>query len=148
MKPLLTRGEVTARAQARKAEKAAKAVKRGVKKVNKKRGGHRFPGGVIAELREYVRHQPCVIAGLGMHFCFYDWKWDSEGARFRGSDPAHIVPEARGEGDWERLVPLCRTAHREQEGRTPQFEAKYGVSLKRLAKATTARWLREKGVLR
>lgn len=44
-------------------------------------------------------------------------------------DAAHVVPRSLGSDDRKNLVPLCRSHHDEQEGHTPEFEAKYGVDL-------------------
>lgn len=141
---LKSRATVVEERQQRIAGKTAKAKKRGVKVRNEKRHGHRFASGVIDELRDFVRHLPCLIAGFPEHRCVYDLKKDlMTGEPFRGSDPAHIEPEARGEGDLDNLVPLCRTAHRIQEGRNKYFEATYGVRLASVARQVTAKWIRE-----
>jgi hypothetical protein len=57
-------------------------------------------------------------------------------------EPAHVV-HARGMGGCnssrDEVVWLCHGHHREQEGRGPAFEARYGVDLKALAAETAAR---------
>lgn len=56
-------------------------------------------------------------------------------------DPAHVVTRGAG-GKADDVVDLCRGHHREQEGRTAEFEERYGVDLKaeaaRLARARRA----------
>jgi hypothetical protein len=56
-------------------------------------------------------------------------------------DPAHVIPKARGSDDLYNVVPLARHLHEEQEGRTREFEAKYGINLTALAKVYAERWL-------
>lgn len=43
-------------------------------------------------------------------------------------DPAHVRTRGAG-GTADDVVYLCRGHHREQEGRTADFEARYGVDL-------------------
>src|SRR3990167_9811134 len=99
---LKSRADVEHQAQQDRVAKMAKQRSRGVKKVNAKRGGHRFPDGVIPELRDFTHHEPCIIAGFPGHHCWYDWKKDvATGEYFRGSDACHVEPEARGVGDFD-----------------------------------------------
>lgn len=144
-KPLVTRAE-------QKREKAVKpprgiAQRTPMKAVNEKTGGHRFPAGVIQELREFTRHRKCVVDGFPGETCEYAKKRDPvTGASYFGSDPCHRDPEARGVGDYNMLFPGCRKHHREQEGRNPQFEAKYALSLKKESKINTTLFLASKGL--
>ena len=115
----------------------AKRVKRGVKKVNPKRGGHRFPDGVNEPLRTFVRELPCAIHGLNhpsaglAHLC-----WGEVVC-------AHIKTRGSGAPDDDNVVPLCLKAHVLQEGNTARFEASYGIRLKPIARRITARFYRE-----
>lgn len=57
---------------------------------------------------------------------------------------AHVV-HTRGMGGaggrWYETAPLCPPHHTEQEGRTPAFDAKYGLNLESVAAATALRWM-------
>ena len=135
MKPLKSYDSVKAEATQARVERHAKQKARGVKKVNAKRKGHRFPDGVCEDLREWCRESRCVLDGVAPNIgCLY---YDGR------SDPAHVIPVSRGSGDFDNLISLCRLHHMEQEGRTKAFEAKFGVNLKAIARQTTARFLKE-----
>lgn len=41
---------------------------------------------------------------------------------------------------WYEIAPLCRLHHREQEGRTKAFEAKYGLDLEDIASRVAMEW--------
>lgn len=137
-KPLLTRAEVQDRAQQRRAEKAAKAVKRGVKKVSK---GARFPHLVNEPLRKYVRGLPCVIAGLT------DGNGYAHKCAMMDGRPlivvAHLKTRGAGGADDENCFPACAWAHFSQEGRTKEFEARWGIKLAAICRRVTARFYRE-----
>lgn len=75
---------------------------------------------------EFIVQQPCVVAShsttprSGQERC-----WGR-------TTPAHL--ECRqmggcGKGTWRRLFPACEGHHREQEGRTAEFEKRYGLRL-------------------
>lgn len=59
---------------------------------------------------------------------------------------AHVGPTRRNGGMWYEIVPLCGPAfnwkghHAEQEGRTEQFNAEYGIELIDIAAATALRF--------
>ena len=59
--------------------------------------------------------------------------WPDGWVRCAGKvEAAHLTPRGMGgcNSSAEEVVYLCTTHHREQEGRTPAFEAKYGVDLR------------------
>lgn len=55
-------------------------------------------------------------------------------------DPAHVTTRGMGgcNSDATQVVRLCRGHHREQEGRTDEFEARYNVDLKAIIAARVA----------
>lgn len=75
---------------------------------------------------EVIRRQPCAVPGC----------------RSRKSEPAHVKPRGMGGcgGAKRDLVPLCRRHHREQEGRTSAFQARYSLDLTALAASLWARY--------
>lgn len=70
----------------------------------------------------YIESLPCLVCG----------RWPV--------DPAHIKHRSTGGDDRNNLVPLCRTHHKEQEGRTPEFEARYHIELRYVAILLTAQY--------
>lgn len=109
--------------------------KKGVKKVNAKRGGRRFPENVDDGLRDYVRMLPCVICG------------SLERSQWCGpTEAAHVKSKGAGGKDWDNLIPLGTHHHREQHViGIKSFEFKYQVRLKSLARVMTAAYLKTRG---
>lgn len=56
-------------------------------------------------------------------------------------DPAHITPRSRGGNDRNNLVPLCRTHHDEQEGRTLEFQGRHHIDLRYMAILLTSQYV-------
>lgn len=132
-KPLQPYGAVKASAQARRAEKVAKQRKRGVKKRNPERGGHRFQGREIPELRAFVSRLPCLLYGADV------------GTRCYGAtENAHVVSRGAGGEDFDNLVPLCHRHHMQSHfiGQK-SFERLNGLRLAPVARKVTAKWLKE-----
>ncbi len=85
------------------------------------RGRSRFPKRRDKAYTEWIKTLPCVLFAL--HEC-----WGP-------IDPAHVFKtRACGARDKGEVVPLCRKAHDEQEGRTVAFVIEWGVNLRRIAK--------------
>lgn len=63
---------------------------------------------------KFVVQHPCVAVGRGC--------WGP-------IDPAHKKTRGSGGTKEANLFPACRGHHREQEGRTEEFERKYGLDL-------------------
>jgi len=59
--------------------------------------------------------------------------------RFR-VEAAHLKTRGSGGYDVGNTVPLCPVHHDEQEGRTAEFEARYGLDLKAEAARLAAQW--------
>lgn len=57
-----------------------------------------------------------------------------------GVDPLHIRPRSLGSDDRNNVVPGCRWHHDQQEGKTAEFERKYGVNLRELARWYTEQY--------
>lgn len=139
-RPLLTKAEVQAQAQQAKAAKVAQQRKRGVKKKNLSRGGKRFQGRAIPELREFVRSLDCLarrptgVLWSGLPTC-------------RGAvECAHVVSRGAGGEDFDNLVPLCTLHHQLSHQRGQRsFARDYGLNLKAAARKVTAQWLKERG---
>jgi hypothetical protein len=56
-------------------------------------------------------------------------------------EAAHVGrTRARG-GTWQEVAPLCAPHHREQEGRSRAFGARYGIDLDAIAAAVAQRWM-------
>lgn len=87
--------------------------------------GSRFPHRRNKAYTDWVASHVCILASRG-----HCWHPVEEIERGRLSDPAH-VRKTRGAGadDEGEVVNLCRQHHREQEGRTAYFDAKYRVDL-------------------
>lgn len=106
-----------------------------MKKFNKKRGGHAFPKNVDEAYREWIRAQPCILAGRGRvlesggtwvralgHFCF---------AAVRA---CHVKSRGAGGKDMGNLYPACDAAHDEQHSiGIPAFEKCWNMNLKEIA---------------
>jgi hypothetical protein len=106
----------------------------GVKQINAKRGGVRFPKNAIPELRAWIRQQPCVLQRGEPHVVY----------PCRGPvEVAHVKTRGSGGPDFDNTVPLCMEHHRElhRTGRK-SFEFKYQVRLAALAKVETAAFLK------
>ena len=95
---------------------SSKPMKRSRLKAN---GGSRFPKRRQPEFMAWIRTLPCVVVGRGC--------WGQ-------IEAAHVV-KTRGAGGWDRgfVAPLCEGHHDEQEGKTAEFNAKYGVDLEQVA---------------
>lgn len=93
----------------------------------RRKGRARFPRMVDERLRNFCRQSRCIIDN-GCRYAPKPWGC---------SDPAHVIPTARGVPDRDNLVPLCRGHHMEQEGRTREFERAHHVNLKAKARETT-----------
>ena len=93
------------------------------------RGGSMFPKRRDRTYTDWIKTLPCVLFTL--HEC-----WGP-------IDPAHVF-KTRGAAAYDRgeVVPLCRKAHDEQEGRTVAFIIKWGVNVRRIAKELQ-RWYEE-----
>ena len=91
--------------------------------------GSLFPKRRDKEYTDWIKSLPCVLFAL--HECWLP------------TDPAHVF-STRGAGGYDRgeVVPLCRKAHDEQEGRTVAFMIKWGVNVRRIAKELQ-RWYEE-----
>lgn len=114
-----------------------------VKKINRERGGQRFPKNAIPELREWIRQQPCVLAVAreGSPHVVYPCRGPVE--------VAHVKSRGAGGKDFDGTVALCQEHHREQHRiGIRSFEFKHQVRLAALAKATTAAFLKWKGAKR
>ena len=77
---------------------------------------------------DWVSRLPCFI--------YTDDCWHPEDLRAKGilSDPTHVnKTRAQGVGDCGEVLNLCRRHHGEQEGRTAEFNAKYGIDCKQEA---------------
>ena len=79
-----------------------------------------FPHRRDRKYTDWIKTLPCVLFAL--HEC-----WGP-------IDPAHVF-KTRATGAYDRgeVVPLCRKAHREQEGRTVAFIIEWGVNVRRIA---------------
>lgn len=69
------------------------------------------------QFSDWVKALPCLICG---------------GAK-GPSDPAHVAPRSRGSDDRGNIVPLCRTHHEAQEGKTAEFERENSIDLDQVA---------------
>ena len=93
------------------------------------RGGSMFPKRRDKAYTDWIKTLPCLLFAL--HEC-----WSP-------IDPAHVFKtRACGAYDRGEVVPLCRKAHREQEGRTVAFMMETGVNVRRIAKELQ-RWYEE-----
>lgn len=98
----------------------------------------RFEGLRIDAYREWIREQPCLLAGRDGHIC-----WSPEKVR----DAAHVESKARGAGDAGNLVSLCRRAHQELHAfGTKSFQRTYGMHLRTVAGELWLEYERAKGV--
>jgi len=94
----------------------------------KAKGKERFPKKINRPLRVVIRGLWCVVPTHSTRPTpcgFY--------AERPGIEACHLEPKARGKGDDYQLFPACPRHHDEQEGRTAEFEAKYGLDLTQLA---------------
>jgi len=88
------------------------------------------------EFREWIRMQPCILKWGYRHLCKYRVRkhpeeWDTVQ---KVSVVAHIRPWGVSGEDHNNIVPMCLTAHAEQEGKNKEFEKKWNVDLKALAR--------------
>lgn len=88
----------------------------GLRHPIKKRGGSRFPKRRDYDYQSWIRQKPCIICGT------------------TPVDGAHVKTKGSGGDDVGNMVPLCRTHHMEQEGRTREFEKRHQISLSLLAR--------------
>ena len=85
------------------------------------RGGSMFPKRRDKAYTDWIKTLPCLL--FGKHVC-----WSP-------IDPAHVFgTRAVGAYDRGEVVPLCRKAHQEQEGRTVEFMVETGINVRRIAK--------------
>jgi hypothetical protein len=87
------------------------------------KGGSRFPKRRCQPYLDWLWDQPCQVSGL------------------RDVEPAHIKTRGSGGYDLYNALSLSWLLHREQEGRTKEFEQKYRVNLKELARKQTEEFL-------
>jgi hypothetical protein len=124
VKPLLTHAEVHA-------PKPPKP-RLGVKKINAKRHGHRFPKNVNQPLRVSVAGLPCILDGAV----------DRDGIRhvchWGGVMVCHYKTRGSGGPDDDNVFPGCLWVHNEQEGRTKEFEYGWQIRLKAFCRKVTA----------
>ena len=104
--------------------------------------GHRFPKMVDEAYRTWIRERLCAVAGPnygpGQRYCDF-WPWRP------GMECAHLKTRGSGGEDGGNIVPLCPAHHEEQEGRTAEFEARYGVDLSAIAADLWVRYREETG---
>ncbi len=107
-----------------------------VRKVNRSRGGHRFPNVVCEPLREFVRGLPCLLAG----------QRDRNGIRHVCRGPVaccHLKARGAAGPDFDNVFPGCQWgAHQDQEGHTREFEWTWRVHLKPICRKVTSLFLR------
>ena len=85
------------------------------------RGGSMFPKRRDKAYTDWIKTLPCLLFAL--HDCWIP------------IDPAHVFgTRATGAYDRGEVVPLCRKAHREQEGHTADFMIQWGLNVRRIAK--------------
>jgi hypothetical protein len=89
----------------------------------KARGRSRFP----------KRRDPKYIAWIKERDCLNCGK--------RPVDPAHIKTRGAGGDDRKNVVPLCRSCHASQEGRTKEFEMETGLDLRLCAEWLTGQYV-------
>ncbi len=108
-----------------------KRSRKPIPKVNKKRGGHRFPKNVDEPFKEWMRANfRCLIAG-------HDPKIACP--LVEPAQVAHIKSRGAGGKDVGETVPLCAHHHLEQHRiGVKSFAEKYGLDLK-----AAARWYAE-----
>jgi hypothetical protein len=113
----------------------------------KKSGGHLFPKLVNEAYREFIRAQPCILAGRGRvieehatwaravgHFCF---------AAVRA---CHVKARGAGGPDMGNLYPACDAAHDEQHAvGIPTFEKQWEISLPKIAEQLHQDFLKSGG---
>lgn len=105
-------------------EKKPRAKPKGVKKINAKRGGHRFPDNVCEPLRVFLRGLPCILVG----------RVNRDGEPHKCNGPVvvcHLKTRGSGGPDLENTFPGCQWgAHQEQEGSTREFQYHWTLRLK------------------
>ena len=112
-------------------------VRRGVRKLNEKRGGHRFPKNVVPELREWVAKQKCLLVGL-VH-----QETKRPHACWPPIECAHVKARGAGAPDWDNVIPLCANAHRALHFLGPRtFMWIWQIHLTPLARKATAAFLK------
>lgn len=90
---------------------------------------------------DWVSAKPCYI---GNRDCWQPFELIQVG---RLSDPAHVnETRAQGAPDEGEVVHLCRFHHRQQEGKTAEFNKAYGVDLPAVALALWVAFEKETGV--
>lgn len=108
-----------------------------MKKFNAKRGGHAFPKNVDEDYREWIRALPCILSGKmiahGQHIC-----WGAV-------QVCHVKTRGAGGPDRKNCVPMCASAHDQQHViGIREFEQRWGVSLKTIARQLTEIYEAEK----
>lgn len=97
----------------------------------------RFEGLRDEPFREWIRNQPCILAGREGHRC-----WSVS----KRSEACHVESKARGAGDAGNLLPMCTAAHRDQHDYgIKSFEREYGVKLRALAGAYWLEYEQQQG---
>ena len=103
-----------------------------MKQINRKRGGHAFPHRRDPEYCEWVRRQPCLLAGrqrtdLGWHF-----QGDCVHICFTAvRQVCHVKSRGAGGDDRKNVVAMCPRAHAEQHRiGIRSFECRWNVDLK------------------
>ena len=114
----------------------SKPLKRNQKRI-KAKGKSRFPKRRNAEYLAWIRQQPCIFGSLAA----IGWIKPQE----TRTEAAHIRTRGAGGDDLWNVVPMCRDHHQEQEGRTREFETRYGIDLIALAADYTRRYHDETG---
>lgn len=112
--------------------------KRPMKRVNPERKAALYERNYGAH-GEFIRNQRCVVADRAYPM--------PRGTRCDGAVvPAHLVCRGMGgcNGDRFSLFPACEKHHAEQEGKTDEFQARYGLDLAILVEVYN---LMDKGLL-
>lgn len=110
----------------------------GVKRNAKGQPRERFEGLRDEAKREWIRQQPCAIAGPA---CRYE-----RTAAGYFSDAEHVENKSRGKGDGS-LIPLCRKHHIERHTFGPKsFEREHKVRFANLVGEYQLRWEQSQGV--
>lgn len=110
-------------------------LKRSQKPI-KPRGRSRFPKRRDPDFVEWVRGRACALRHG--HIC------RTVGQRFH-IEPAHLKTQGSGGGDLWNIVPMCPWLHDQQEGKTREFEVRFGVDLTALAAQCTQQYHDETG---
>lgn len=106
------------------------------------KGGSAFPKRRCKPYRDWIKDQPCAVAEHGM---VGRGPCGPQPGRYK-IECCHLIPKARGSDDRGNCFPACPVHHDEQEGRTAEFERKYGLNLTELVATYDAAFARENGL--